>query len=187
MKGIIIYQGKYGATKQYALWLAHELGLPVRSSKIINGEQLDPYDTLLIGTSVYIGKLQVRKWMKRNLGFLSDKKIILFQVAGSPPEEKEKRQAYNIASIPKEIISHCEFYFLPGRLIIKKLSWKDRFMLKMGARLTKNPRDKETMLTDYDHVKKEHLTDLITEVKKHRAAETENPVAKGVLSLIGIH
>lgn len=187
MKAVIIHKGKYGATKQYALWLGHELGLQVRSANIINGNQLDPFDTLLIGTSVYIGKLKIRDWLKENLDFLKNKKIILFQVAGSPPEEKDKRQAYNTASIPASIIGNCECYFLPGRMIIGKLSWKDRFMLKMGARLAKDPKDRKTMLTDYDHVKKENLAELISEMKKRMLGTAPLIVEKDLLPLVGIH
>lgn len=181
MKAVIIYKGKYGATRQYSVWLGHELGLPVRNASVINGDQLVSYDTLLIGTSVYIGKLQVGKWMRKNLDYLRDKKIVVFQVAGSPPEETEKRQAYNAASIPVEIINNCQFYFLPGRLNIKNLSWKDRFMLKMGARLAKNKEDRKTMLTDYDHVSKEHLDDLVSSIRAQMGTETQL-VEEGVLS-----
>ena len=167
MKGIIIYQGKYGATKQYALWSGKALDLPVMSSKNIKGPHLKHYDFIVIGTSVYIGRLQIRKWLKKNFAFIMDKKIFLFQVAGTPPSETEKRQAYNLSGIPKEIMSNCEFYFLPGRMSMQKLSWLDRFMLKMGARLAKDPADRKTMLTDYDNVKKEHLTGMLTGIKAY--------------------
>ncbi len=178
MKTIIIYQGKYGATKQYALWLGHELSLPVRNAKSINGEQLRNYDTLLIGTSVYIGQLQVKKWFRKNLEFIRDKKIILFQVAGTPPEEKDKRQAYNISGVPGEIIGNCEFYFLPGRMIRKDLSWKDRFLLRMGSRLAKNETDRKTMLTDYDHVKKENLAGILAGIKDYYGTGPSTPKGK---------
>jgi menaquinone-dependent protoporphyrinogen IX oxidase len=186
MKAVVIYKGKYGATKQYALWLGHELGLPVRNANIINRDQLEPFDTLLIGTSVYIGKLQIRKWLKYNLEFIKNKKIVLFQVAGSPAEQIEKRLTYNVASIPREIFDRCEFYFLPGRLVINKLSWRDRFMLKMGARLAKDPRDKQTMLSNYDHVKKENLDELIRDMRKRMPGNVPATNEKRILPLIGI-
>lgn len=78
MKGIVIYKGKYGATKQYADWVGEELGLSVVSATEISGEQLTPYNFLILGTSVYIGKLQLTKWLKRNMLFIKGKKIFLF-------------------------------------------------------------------------------------------------------------
>lgn len=167
MKAIIIYKGKYGATKRYAIWLGKELDLPVKTAEKAGKEQLRDFDTVLIGSSVYIGKLLIRKWMKKHLVLLKDKKIFLFQVAGTPPAEIEKRQAYNTASLPGELVKKCENFYLHGRMIIKKLSWFDRFMLKMGARLTKDPDDRKTMLTDYDDVKKENLAELLEAVKQY--------------------
>ena len=41
----------------------------------------------------------------------------------------------------------------------------DRFLLRMGARLTKDPVAKKEMLTEYNHVRKENLANLIEKVK----------------------
>ena len=165
MKGIIIYKGKYGATKKYAEWLSSELQLPVIPADRIHGESLKSYDFFVLGTSVYIGKLQLKKWLKKNESFLSRKKIFFFQVAGTAPEEKNKRQVYNDTGIPKELTGGYESYFLPGRLKRNTISWFDRVLLKMGARLAKNSDEKATMLTDYDFVKKEELAFLIASIK----------------------
>lgn len=166
MKGIIIYKGKYGATEQYANWLSEELKLPAVSAELISGRRLSGYDFFLIGSSVYIGKLQIQKWLRTNLEFIKGRPIFVFQVAGTPSNETETRQVYNKNSIPAETYSNCRFYFLNGRLVINELSWKDRFMLKIGARLTKDPAVKKTMLTDYDDVKKENISGIIAAVKQ---------------------
>jgi hypothetical protein len=49
---------------------------------------------------------------------------------------------------------------------IKNLSFWDRFMLKMGAKLTKDPIEKKRMLTDFNAVKKENIEPLIESVRK---------------------
>lgn len=96
-------------------------------------------------------------------------------MAGTPPVEKEKRQSYNDASIPKEITGNCGFYYLPGRMIMQKLSWKDRFMLKMGARLTRDPAEKKAMLTDNNDVVRENLNGLIAAVEKYAGIPVSAP------------
>lgn len=68
--------------------------------------------------------------------------------------------------MPGELVSQCEFYFLTGRMIKRKLSWMDRFMLKMGARLAKDPNDRKVMLTDYDEVSKENIVEMVTAARK---------------------
>ena len=172
MKGIVIYKGRYGATKQYAIWIGQELQLPVASADRFPASELIRYDYFILGSSVYIGKLEISNWLKKYFSLLRNKKIFLFQVAGAPVEQKEKRDGFNKASIPQEILNKMQVYYLPGRMIMRNLSRWDRFMLKMGAKLVKDPVEKNEMLADFDHVKKENTIPLIeivrnfTEVQK---------------------
>ena len=165
MKGLVIYKGKYGATKQYATWIAQELQLPVASADRFPIDELPNYDYFILGSSVYIGKLEIKDWLKKNFNVLQNKKIFFFQVAGSPVEQIEKRQSYNKASLPPSILKKTQFYYLPGRMIMRNLSGWDRFMLKMGAKLTKDPVEKKAMLTDFDHVKKEKVIPIMEGVR----------------------
>ena len=165
MKGLVIYKGKYGATKQYAMWIGQELQLPVASADRFHTNELMKYDYFILGSSVYIGKLEIKDWLKKNFYILQNKKIFFFQVAGSPVEQIEKRQSYNKASLPPSILKNIEFYYLPGRMIIRNLSRWDRFMLKMGAKLAKDPVEKKAMLTDFDHVKKEKVIPIMEGVR----------------------
>ena len=166
MKGAIIYKGKYGATRQYAEWLAEELNFPLFAADNIDKELLSLYDLIILGSSVYIGKLQLKKWLNENKAVLEHKKIFLFQVAGSPPEEVNKRMQFNRDSVPASLIDKCEYFYLPGRLIIENLSSWDRFMLKMGSRFAKTPEEKNAMRINYDQVRKDNLIPLIETVRK---------------------
>jgi len=165
MKGLVIYKGKYGATKQYATWIGQELQLPVASADRFPIDELPNYDYFILGSSVYIGKLEIKDWLKKNFNVLQNKKIFFFQVAGSPVEQIEKRQSYNKASLPPSILKNIQFYYLPGRMIMRNLSVWDRFMLKMGAKLVKDPMEKKAMLTDFDHVKKEKVIPIMEGVR----------------------
>ena len=165
MKGLVIYKGKYGATKQYAMWIGQELQLPVASADRFPVDELSRYDYFILGSSVYIGKLEIRKWLKKNFNILLSKKIFFFQVAASPVGQIEKRESYNKASLPTTILEKIQFYYLPGRMIVRNLSAWDRFMLKMGAKLTKDPVEKKKMLTDFNDVKKENIIPLVKSVR----------------------
>jgi menaquinone-dependent protoporphyrinogen IX oxidase len=176
MKSIVIYKGKYGATAQYAQWLGEALNLPIHSADNSDKVNLREYDLFIIGTSVYIGKLQITPWLKANLSSIRNKKIILFLVAGTPAHEKEKLERYVKSGIPEEIWQNCQQFYLPGKMIMKNLSWKDRFLLKMGARLVKDPRESKRMLTDYNSVKKENISGIIAAAKKYSGVE-KAPVA----------
>lgn len=165
MKGLVIYKGRYGATKQYAAWIGNELGLAVASADRFPKDQVEKYDYFIIGSSVYIGKLEIRKWLKKNYKALVNKKTFLFQVAASPVSDIEQRQSYNATCVPAAILDKANVFFLPGRMIMRNLGWFDRFMLKMGARMAKDPAERTRMLTDFNDVKKEHILPLINAVK----------------------
>lgn len=164
MKGIIIYKGKYGATRQYAAWLRNELRLQLVQADHCRPYQIELSDPVLIGTSIYVGKMQITKWLKQNVDALKNKKIFLFVVCGTPSSEKEKLQSYLDASLPAELRNQCHIYFLPGRLIFKKLSFWDKLILRMGARMAQKPGERQRMMTDYDSVKREHLDPMLNDI-----------------------
>jgi menaquinone-dependent protoporphyrinogen IX oxidase len=147
------------------MWIGQELQLPVASADRFPVDELPKYDYFILGSSVYIGKLEIKDWLKKNFDLLQNKKILFFQVSASPPEQIEKRESYNKASLPPDILQKIRFYYLPGRMIMRNLSAWDRLMLKMGAKLTKDPVEKKTMLTDFDHVKKENALPIIEAVR----------------------
>ena len=63
MKGLIIYKGKYGATKQYVTWLADELHLPAIALEDVDEEHLRFFDFIILAGSIYIGKWTLRDWV----------------------------------------------------------------------------------------------------------------------------
>lgn len=164
MKGLIIYKGKYGATQQYAEWLGAELRLPVMTTGEITPEILKRYDYLVVGGSVYVGKLQVRDWLKQVTPLVRQKKIFCFIVCATPLDKKEKLQEILRNNISPQLCSDNHIHFLPGRLIKERLSMFDRFILKMGAKMQKDPAEGKAMLKDFDNVKKEHLAPFVKDV-----------------------
>jgi menaquinone-dependent protoporphyrinogen IX oxidase len=166
MKGVVIYNGNYGATKQYAEWIGKKLNLSIINSHDISGSQLTNYSFIVLGSSVYFGKLLLSKWLKENLSFLHNKRLFLFSVSGTPPDQTQVLQGYIQNSVPAEIRNSMEVYFFPGRLNTRSLSWFHYYMLKVGAWLENDPATKKRMLTEYDAVQIEHIRPLERSVGK---------------------
>ena len=165
MKGLIIYKGKYGATKQYAQWLSEGTDFPCIDADKFDEATLSEFDTIIIGTSVYIGKLKIGKWLKRNWHELRDKKVYLFLVAGTPPSEKEKLTAYVRSNVPNELFNQLSLTFLPGKLIRSELSSWDRFLLKMGSKLAEKKDPAQKIAVDYNHVDRDYLKPLFLQLR----------------------
>jgi len=127
---------------------------------------------LVLGTPVYYGKLLIEDWLHQHTTVLHGKKIFLFIVCGTPLHKTKRLQSYVQASVPAEIRNTCEYYFLPGRMMMKDLSLWHRLMMKVGAMLEKDPELKKEMRTEYDHVKKENLGELMTDIIKLNRANS---------------
>lgn len=160
MKSIIIYKGKYGATRQYAGWLGAALHLPLKTPEELPEADIKMYDCIIMGSSVYIGKLLIRDWIKQYADVLKNKKILLFIVCGTNNQKEQEKIIKQ--NVPDGLLDPSHIFFLPGRLIQSKLSWKDRFMLKAGAMLVKNPESKKFMLQDSDNVKEENINAIVS-------------------------
>jgi menaquinone-dependent protoporphyrinogen IX oxidase len=164
MNGIIIYQGKYGATEQYAQWLAGALHMPFLKADEVTPTILAGYDLVILGSSVYVGKLTIAPWLKRNPDLLAGKKLFLFIVCGTSAEDKAEQQKLLGNNLEPEVMKTKGIFFLPGRCVVSRLSWKDRFVLKMGAMLQKDPQKKAVMNHGFDHMDKKNLRSLILAV-----------------------
>ena len=165
MKGLIVYKGKYGATRQYAQWVSEEFKLREFTPDNLDMEQLFKCDFVVIGSSVYMGKMLVNTWLTKNVKTLQNKIIFLFVVCGTPPSEKEKQQHIVAENVPPLLLNASHTFFLPGRLIKKELSWSDRLLVKIGASFEKDPVKRKAMLEDMDAVKKANLLEMFTAIR----------------------
>jgi len=169
MNGIIIYQGKYGATRQYAHWLGETLQMPVSKVENVTPAVLALYDTIIIGSSVYIGRLLLRDWLKENDIRLKDKKLFIFIVCSFAVNDMTQQLEIIKNNLGAKIKDVAEIFFLPGRCVVSGLSWKDRLMLKLGAWIEKDPEKKSVMRNGFDHLERSNLKPLIENI--HRMAD----------------
>lgn len=164
MSGVIICKSRYGATRQYSDWLAAQLGLPVFESDD-RSLALNGYDYILAGTSVYFGKMLLKDWIAKHEKELKGKPVFLFVVCATPDSEHEKRRRIIEQNVPTGLADKQHIYFLPGRLIRRQLSWKHRLLLRIGARMEKDPRKRAAMSGDIDAVDPVQLAGILRDVK----------------------
>jgi menaquinone-dependent protoporphyrinogen IX oxidase len=181
--GTVICKSKYGATLQYATWIGDELKLPVVVPERMDARILSACDFLLIGSSVYVEKLLIRDWLRQNRTLLQNKRLFLFVVCATPSSEPEKQAGIIDQNIPKGLIAPEDIFFLPGRVVIQDLSLMDGLMIKIGARLEKDPVKKQVMLSGIDAVKKENISEILKSVRAFIAEPSPADMAgKGLLA-----
>lgn len=173
MKGVVVYKGRYGATAQYARWLSRLVNNPACKSENVNSEMLRYYDLVVLGSSVYVGKLELAGWIKKHKHDLLNKHVILFIVCATPPDQTEELNKIIQSNIDGELRQNIKVFFLKGRMIKKKLGLIDHIVLRLGAALQKNKADRKRMLTDFDDVREENLKNIKEAVESYTQIENK--------------
>lgn len=166
MNGLVIYKGKYGATRQYALWIGESLGMNVMEEKKVTRKDLEQAKAIIIGSSVYIGKMLISKWLADNADLFNDQQLFFFVVAGTPMDQTEKLEHFFDASVPVLLQQKSKHYFLPGKMEFRKLSLKDKMLMTVGRYLAAR-KGEVISADDYNSVRRENITSLLNAVSAH--------------------
>ncbi|WP_124065484.1 flavodoxin domain-containing protein [Clostridium sp. E02] len=131
MSTLIAYATKYGFTKTCAEILAKKLGERVDICDLgTNPPGLKKYDKVIIGGSIYAGKIRkpVMRFCSDNLNVLKGKKLGLF-ICGMAKEEDVQKQIDS--SFPREllVVSTAKGFF-GGECNYDKMNFLEKFIMK---------------------------------------------------------
>ncbi len=170
MKNIVLFKSKYGNTKQYATWIANDLGWEIRDFSDFKKAEIDNYDKIVFGTGVYIGKMNK---IKKALKYFAKKPIIIFACAGNPGTEKE------IDDIKKNNFKHDElsfhkFFYLPGGVDFTKVKGLKSKMFNFYKKVLEKKKDltsdEKAILDSFDNptnfVEKKNTSEIIDYIKE---------------------
>lgn len=129
MTGIILYQSKYGATKQYATWLSEETGFPCVETGQAALRDVQQYDVIILGGGVYASGIAGLSFLKKHIGALADKKIILFCDGASPydPDAFDQLIQHNL----KGPLQGLPCFYCRGAWHMDKMKLMDKKLCRM--------------------------------------------------------
>ena len=129
MKGIILYQSRYGSTKKYAEWLSEETGFDIKKTKEVKADVFDDYDVIILGGGVYASGVLGLSFFKKNINKLKNKKAAVFCVGASPYDEKAISQAreHNF----KGEMQNIPLFYCRGAWDEEKMTFSDRTLCRM--------------------------------------------------------
>lgn len=167
LRGAILFMGKFGATRQYAEWIAEATKLPLFD---LDKEEPDftKYDFYILGSSIYIGQLYLRNWLKEHWDIMKKKPALLFSVSGSPAGHPDLEQALDVSLTP-EMREKLDYVPLRGRLILQDLPWYLRWMLKFASRLQKEEEAAHRMRYGFDYVERRNIEPILEWEKEQMA------------------
>lgn len=129
MNGIILYTSKYGATKRYADWLAEETGFSCIETKKASISDIAKYDAIILGGGIYASGIAGLSFLKKNIGKLSGKKIVVFCDGASPFEEKAFQQLLDRNLT--DSLSGIPCFYCRGGWDMNAMSFTDKALCKM--------------------------------------------------------
>jgi len=131
MSTLIAYASKYGFTENCAKILANKLDGRVDVVNLgIKHPNLDEYDSVIIGGSVYAGKIRkpVRRFCSQNLDFLGKKRLGLF-ICGLAEGADADRQLQTV--FPTELqAAAAATGFFGGECNFEKMNFFEKAVMK---------------------------------------------------------
>ncbi len=161
---LIVYQSKYGSTKQYAEWIHKEIPSQMVDIKKCNAPQFIKYDVIVFGGYIRTGRIVIAPLIIETWNTIKEKKVILFTASGTPPEHPNISKIYN-ANLPHEIGKEIKYFPLCGRMLHKDLSSYDEGLVAVGRMMEKDETLKRFMTEDFDDVKPENISPVLEYIK----------------------
>lgn len=153
MKTVVVYKSKTGFTQKYAEWIAKELAADIFEVAKLDIKDLEKYDTVIYGGSLYAVGINGVKFITQNFDKLKNKKIIVFATGASPAREEVINEVKN-KNFSVEQQKYISFFYMRGGFDFKRLNFFDRMLMmllkwkiKMKKELTP---DEIGMLAIYD-------------------------------------
>lgn len=139
MSTLIAYATKYGFTKACAEMLAKKFDEKADLCDLSsNRPQLAQYDKVIIGGSIYAGRIRkpAARFCRENLNILKGKKLGLF-ICGMAAGDDAQRQLN--ASFPQELLSVAVAKeSFGGEYDFKKMNFLERFIIRKISGSDKN-------------------------------------------------
>jgi menaquinone-dependent protoporphyrinogen oxidase len=133
MKSIILYATKYGSTAEVANRIKTQLGEETELCNVMKSSAppLDAYDTVILGGSIYIGKVQkqIAQFCNDHLNELLKKNVGLFLCAGEPKEDGQQKELQT--NFPEALYQHAAAKGVLGYAFsFEKMKFFDKLVMK---------------------------------------------------------
>jgi len=174
VKTLVIYSSKYGSTKKYAEWIAEELDGELSDLNKINQNDLNNYSTIILGISLYPGRVKNLSLLEKSYEILKDKNLIIYTCGIA--DVNDIKNVNNIKKrikkiIPENIFEKIKIFYLRGSLDYKKMGFKHRIMMWVRKNevirkgLDKKDNDAKLLVETYgkamDFINKESINGII--------------------------
>ena len=152
MSTVVVYKSKYGSTKQYAEWIAEELGCEALDAKNVKIDDLEKYDTIVYGGGLYAEVINGVILLTKNMDKLEGKRLIVYSTGITPLKYREYYDKLVIEkNFKPEMLDKIKVYNFLGKMILDELTIVHRTALKTLKKIMQgkeNPTEMEKLLVE---------------------------------------
>jgi len=152
MKILILYKSRHGTTKQYAGWLLEYFpNAVIASIDSFDVKKLVDFESVILGSSVYAGKILAAGFLTSNWKLFKDKKMFFFVVGMLPESNSASTKGY--LAIPEEILKHIGYAKLPGAFNFADMNFMEKLIIKIISLFISKEKGKTIPMADKSFLK----------------------------------
>lgn len=172
---VVIYKSKYGATEQYARWIADELECDLVRAEDFKAKDFDRYDNIIYGGGLQAGGIKGFDLIKKNRRRLAGKKVVTF-VVGLSVDNKENRMEVRDINLDKDELKSMTLYYCKGAFKPEAVTGLDKGIIKIcismleGSRYTGTDAQKQLykdMTEGADYIDRKYIEPIVAEFKQN--------------------
>lgn len=164
MKTIVVYQSSTGFTKQYAEWIATELGCKAKELKKVSETEIASYDCVIYGGWIMGNTIVGRDKIKK----MNPKQLVTFATGASPDGENTRKAIETQNNLGEE-----PWFYMESGFRFDKLNLFVRMMLKVMKKSVAKKKEKteqdrymeKVLGTSFDHSNPNYCTSLVSYVR----------------------
>lgn len=162
----VVYKSKRGTTKQYAQWIAEEVGADLFDADQCTGADMSDYDTIVFGGWMRAGGLQGIEFLQKNMSTFCVKDVFAFAV-GVNVDDIASRQECRDINFKKEL-AEVPCYFLRGAYDPAQITGGDKIIMGIMKKLmgSNNPELKEVLVKGANYVDRSEIKYIVDALQK---------------------
>ena len=170
-KTVVIYKSKYGATEQYARWIAEELNCDLMRAEDFKSKHLYQYDNIIFGGGLRAGGIKGFELIRKHRRILKEKKVVIF-VVGLSVDDKENRKEVRDINLDKPELRGLTLYYCKGSFKPEDVTGLDKSIIKVCIKMLEPTRYTGTeaqkqlykdMTEGADYVDRKYIEPIVAE------------------------
>lgn len=140
LNAIVIYESKYGATRQYAQWIAEDLQCRFVERKALDINDVKTADVIIYGGAIYAGGVSGVSFLRKNFDVLETKRLVVFTCGLSNPVDNQNTGPIRerlAKTLTPPVMEKVKIFHLRGAIDYRRLGVIHKALMAMVVRPVK--------------------------------------------------